>query len=77
MILSQPVESIAMPHKQPFNPLNLIPSPEAIQKRLTETEALVERLRILLEVAERLRMPPATGDKLPTQNETKGGRTNG
>jgi hypothetical protein len=74
MLSSQPVESIAMPHKQPFNPLSLIPSPEAIQKRLAETEVLAERLRILLEVAERLRLPLTTGDKLPTQNETKGGR---
>jgi hypothetical protein len=74
MLLSQPVESIAMPHKQPYNPLDLIPSPEAIQKRLAETEALAERLRVLLELAERLRRV-AAADTATT--EAKGGRANG
>lgn len=63
-----------MPHKQPYNPLDLIPSPGAIQKRLAETERLAERLRILLEVAERLRRVTAAD---PTTTKAKGGRADG
>jgi hypothetical protein len=65
-----------MPRQQ-FDPLSLIPTPEAIRERLAETETLAQKLRILLEVAERLRLPLTTGDKLPTQNEAKGGTANG
>ena len=51
--------------RQPFDPLHFIPSPEAIRAKLRETETLAERLRILLEVAERLHLPLITGDDLP------------
>jgi hypothetical protein len=43
--------------RKPYDPLAMIPSPEAIRERLTETLTLAERLRILLDVAERLRAP--------------------
>jgi hypothetical protein len=45
-----------------YNPLAMIPSPEAIRERLTETLTLAERLRILLDVAERLRAPATAGN---------------
>lgn len=41
--------------KQSFDPLTFLPSPEAIQKRLDETEVLARRLRILLQVAAAVR----------------------
>jgi hypothetical protein len=44
-----------MPRKE-YDPLALIPSPEAIRQRLSQTLVLAEKLRILLEVAERLRL---------------------
>ena len=37
-----------------FNPLDCIPSPEVVRQKLRETEAIAERLRILLEVSERI-----------------------
>jgi len=43
--------------RKPYDPLAVIPSPEAIRQRLTETLVLAERLRILLELAERLQSP--------------------
>ena len=58
--------------RQPFDPLHLIPSPEAIRAKLRETETLAERLRVLLEVAERLRLPLTTGDDLPQPAPRKG-----
>lgn len=45
-----------MAHK-PYDPLAVIPSPDAIRGRLAETETLAARLRILLELAERLHRP--------------------
>jgi hypothetical protein len=51
--------------RRPYDPLAVIPSPEAIRERLTETLTLAERLRILLELAERLRLPITTADHLP------------
>ena len=71
-----------MPRK-PYDPLAVIPSPDAIRQRLTETLALAERLRILLELAERLRLAATTADKLPprptpdTNNEAEGGPRRG
>lgn len=64
-----------MPRK-PYDPLAMIPSPEAIRERLTETLTLAERLRILLELAERLRLPISTADRLvaPDTTNAKGGR---
>lgn len=64
-----------MPRK-PFNPLALIPSPDAIRERLAETETLAERLRILLDLAERLRLPVTTADQMPAlvADKTEGRR---
>jgi len=56
---------------KPYDPLAVIPSPEAIRKRLTETLTLAERLRILLELAERLRLPLSTGGTLPPPRNPK------
>lgn len=62
-----------MPRK-PYDPLAIIPSPEAIRERLTETLTLAERLRLLLELAERLRLPLTTADTLaPTTQAMEAG----
>ncbi len=50
---------------KPYDPLAMIPSPDAIRQRLTQTLELAERLRILLELAERLRLPLTTASLLP------------
>ena len=46
-----------MPRKA-SDPLAVIPSPEAIRQRLTETLTLAERLRILLDLSESDTAPP-------------------
>jgi hypothetical protein len=51
--------------KKPYDPLAVVPSPEAIRERLTETLTLAERLRILLDLSERLRRPPMPASDLP------------
>jgi hypothetical protein len=62
-----------LPRKE-YDPLAVIPSPEAVRERLSQTLVLAEKLRILLEVAERLRLAVTTADKLPAPNtEPKGG----
>ena len=43
--------------RRPYDPLAVIPSPEAVRARLHETLTLAERLRILLDLAERLHLP--------------------
>lgn len=58
--------------RKPYDPLAVIPSPEAIRERLTETLTLAERLRILLELAERLRLPLGTAAGLAAPAEPKG-----
>jgi hypothetical protein len=55
-----------------YDPLAVIPSPEAIRERLTETLTLAERLRILLDVAERLRLPLVSASDLSTRKKAKG-----
>jgi len=65
-----------MPRKE-FDPLDRIPSPEAVRERLSQTLALAERLRILLELAERLRLATTTAAAPPDITEPKGGRPNG
>ena len=60
-----------MPRKA-YDPLAVIPSPEAIRERLAETLTLAERLRILLDLAEQLRLPVTTADRLPAPTQTKG-----
>jgi hypothetical protein len=57
-----------------FNPLDFVPRPEIVRQKLSETERLAERLRILLEVAERLRRVTAAD---PTTTKAKGGRADG
>ncbi|MFO0847311.1 MAG: hypothetical protein U0871_01955 [Gemmataceae bacterium] len=61
-----------MARKQ-YDPLAVIPSPEAIRERLTETLTLAERLRILLDLAERLRLPLRVASELPAADRAKGG----
>jgi len=60
--------------RKPYDPLAVIPSPEAIRERLTQTLTLAERLRILLELAERLRLPlmPASDLTVPDANNAMG-----
>jgi hypothetical protein len=43
--------------RKPFDPLDCIPSPDAIREKLREIQTLTERLRLLLDFAERLRLP--------------------
>jgi len=59
-----------LPRKR-YDPLAMIPSPDAIRERLTETLTLAERLRVLLDLAERLRLPITTADKLPALDADK------
>lgn len=40
--------------RRSYDPLSFIPSPEPIRKHLNDTLGLVERLRVLLEVSERV-----------------------
>jgi len=61
--------------RKPFDPLAMIPPPDAIRERLVETETLAARLRVLLDLAERLRLPVTTADQLPALDaKAKGGR---
>jgi hypothetical protein len=61
--------------RRPYNPLAAIPSPDAIRERLTETLTLANRLRILLELAERLRQPvPADCSTVPNGAKEETGR---
>lgn len=55
-----------------YDPLAMIPSPEAIRARLVETLTLAERLRILLELAERLRLPLVSAADLTPPDPPKG-----
>jgi len=59
--------------RRPYDPLDFVPSPEIVRKKLADTLRLAERLRILLELAERLRL---AADQLPAPDTTepKGGR---
>ena len=61
-----------MPRKL-YDPLAVIPSPEAIRERLTETLTLAERLRMLLDLAERLRLPLAPASGLAAPDKAKEG----
>lgn len=70
------MEGFTLPRKE-YDPLAVIPSPEAIRHRLTETLTLAERLRVLLELAERLQLPLSSGSDLPAPTPAKGGRANG
>jgi hypothetical protein len=61
-----------LPRKE-YDPLAVIPSPEAVRERLSQTLVLAEKFRILLEVAERLRLADTTADRLPLDTQPKGG----
>jgi hypothetical protein len=56
------LEGLILARKK-FDPLALIPPPEAIRERLAETETLAQRLRILLDLSERLQEPVTTADQ--------------
>ncbi len=60
-----------MAHK-PYDPLAVIPSPDAVRERLADAETLAARLRILLDVAERLHLPLAPASDLPAPATRKG-----
>jgi hypothetical protein len=53
-----------MPHK-PYDPLAWVPSPEIVRQKLAETLTLAERLRILLDLSERLRRVATAPDRQP------------
>jgi hypothetical protein len=65
-----------MPQKV-YDPLAFVPSPEAVRERLRQAETLVERLRILLDLAERLQRPSATADRVPTTGDKPKGADRG
>lgn len=65
-----------MPRKH-YDPLAMIPSPEAIRERLTETLTLAERLRILLDLAERLNLPLTTADQMAAVDGRSAARMRG
>jgi hypothetical protein len=52
-----------------YDPLAMIPPPAAIRGRLVETEQLAARLRVLLDVSERLHPPTAERSSLPSTDE--------
>jgi hypothetical protein len=58
------------------DPLSFIPSPDAIRRRLTQTERLATRLRILLRVSEEIRAngDSENADALDTRKEVSNGR---
>lgn len=62
--------------RRQYDPLDWVPSPDIVRQKLLETESLADRLRVLLDLAERLRLPVTTGDKLvaPDADKVKGGR---
>ena len=49
-----------------YDPLDCIPSADVVRAKLEETLSLAQRLRILLDLAERLRLPLAKGSDLVT-----------
>jgi hypothetical protein len=58
--------------RRPYDPLAIIPSPEVIRELLNEAITRAERLRVLLELAERLQLPLATAADLPTSPTRQG-----
>ena len=47
-----------------YDPLAFIPSAAVIRSELEKTERLAHRLRILLDLAEKLNLPLVTGDEV-------------
>ena len=58
--------------RQPYDPLTFVPAPDVIQKKLRETLTLAERLRLLRELSERLRLSITTADTLTPSAERQG-----
>ena len=64
--------------RTPYDPLTCIPSPDAIRSKVVETETLLQRLRVLLQLAEDLQLPLTTGNTIvSTAGKPKGGTTRG
>lgn len=61
--------------RRTYDPLDFVPSPEVVRQKLADALTLAERLRVLLELAERLDLPLATASDLisPTPSRPKGG----
>ncbi|MBN9518778.1 hypothetical protein J0H58_09700 [bacterium] len=55
-----------------YDPLDVIPEPGTIRERLVEAETLAQRLRVLLDLSEKLHLPVTTGDQLPEPAKRKG-----
>lgn len=57
---------------RPYDPLAFIPSPNVIRAKLHETLTLADRLRLLLDLAERLALPLAPATELVSPPKRKG-----
>lgn len=57
--------------RRTYDPLHCIPTPDAVRQRLAEVEQQADRLRILLEVAERVHLPLTTADRIPTPTDRR------
>lgn len=57
--------------RRTYDPLNCIPSPDVVREKLAETLTKAERLRILLDLSERLHLPLTTGDVLTGSTDRK------
>ncbi len=55
-----------MARKKDYDPLDAIPHPKFVRERLDKTIALTERLRVLLDLAEKIHLPLTTANTLPT-----------
>lgn len=51
--------------RRPYDPLDFVPTPDVLRQQLQETQTLAERLRILLDLAERLHLPLVPAIELP------------
>jgi hypothetical protein len=58
--------------RKTYDPLAFVPSPDAVREKLFQTETLAERLRILLDLSERLQLSLVTASQLPTAEQAKG-----
>jgi hypothetical protein len=58
--------------RHPYDPLAFVPSPDAIRKKLSETLTLAERLRLLLDLSERLDRTAAPADTLAPAGNRRG-----
>ena len=56
--------------RKPYDPLAFIPSPDVIREKLRETLTLAERLRLLLDLAERIGKPNDDTTNFVTSSRT-------